>query len=549
MKEEGGKALKEILVDFLGATGEEEIHPASNQFRETHKLSKTTQNSNGRLHIRYDHFIDGIKVEGASMMLHISEEEGMIYAVNGEFAPIHSNSTPKRLRSLEASLDCKDAMERAIQQLGRSRAVVGPECKLSAVYGNDGFFHKAWKAYVSYEAGPEQNDRYELDEVFASLSTGDLLASFPTVHGGLSLEIRDCNGTENICSLVSQSTETINVTDTDTEYAHAVALAHIYSKDAYDYFYSEFGRDSVDGRGFPLISRVNFGNQYINAFWNGWSFTYGTGSRYFFRPFSFAADVVYHEITHALTHFTSHLIYAGESGALNEAMSDIFAAVIERVKRKKSPADNWLIAEDLFRISGANAGFRNMAFPSQKGSVDYYPDIIPSDSVHGSSGVMNLAFVLAVQGGSHPRALTTGHVPPIDSDFDTSIRIAARIFYMANTACLTPQSQFADARSCTLLHAGPYSDNIAKAWDAVGVVDKSQSPLPRSPRKSLNLLDCVSRIRSRCGCRLAPTNCWKAIGQRQCRASLQWVRRAWMNSCRSRIRRLSWHPGIKRRML
>jgi bacillolysin len=66
--------------------------------------------------------------------------------------------------------------------------------------------------------------------------------------------------------------------------------------------------------------------------------------------------------------------------------------------------------------------------------------------VHINSGIMNLAFALMVQGGSHPRGMTSVQVTAIDSDFDTSLKIAANIFYSANTACLTPGSNFEDAR-------------------------------------------------------------------------------------------------------
>ena len=42
-----------------------------------------------------------------------------------------------------------------------------------------------------------------------------------------------------------------------------------------------------------------------------------------FDFFSGALDIVAHELTHGLTQYTSNLIYRNESGALNEAFSDI----------------------------------------------------------------------------------------------------------------------------------------------------------------------------------------------------------------------------------
>lgn len=67
--------------------------------------------------------------------------------------------------------------------------------------------------------------------------------------------------------------------------------------------------------------------------------------------------MVAHEITHGITYYTSYLIYENESGALNEGMSDVFAAVVERIKGKKRIASVWTNGEDI-TLSGA--GVRSM---------------------------------------------------------------------------------------------------------------------------------------------------------------------------------------------
>ena len=74
------------------------------------------------------------------------------------------------------------------------------------------------------------------------------------------------------------------------------------------------------------------------------------------------------------------------------------------------------------------------------------------------------------QGGTHPRKKTNITVPAIDADFDTSMLAAAKIFYDANTNCLTESSSFYSARLCTLMFAGDYNQSVSAAWDAVGVV-------------------------------------------------------------------------------
>ena len=95
--------------------------------------------------------------------------------------------------------------------------------------------------------------------------------------------------------------------------------AHWGAEMTYDYFFSMFNRNSIDGNGFALVSYVHYGNNYSNAFWDGQRMTYGDGNN---NPFT-ALDITGHEITHGLTNFTANLVYQNESGALNESFSDI----------------------------------------------------------------------------------------------------------------------------------------------------------------------------------------------------------------------------------
>lgn len=102
--------------------------------------------------------------------------------------------------------------------------------------------------------------------------------------------------------------------------------------------------------------------------------------------------------------------------------------------------------------------------------------------MHWNSGIMNLAFVLLVKGGAHPRpnlATSTGIVVPrVGTSFDAAMATAAKIFYEANSYCLTSSSRFLQARLCTIdkARAYGYETNVAAAWDAVGVFDPSVPP-------------------------------------------------------------------------
>jgi Zn-dependent metalloprotease len=101
-------------------------------------------------------------------------------------------------------------------------------------------------------------------------------------------------------------------------------------------------------------------------------------------------DVTAHEVTHALTESTANLEYRGESGALNESISDIFASNID--------PDDWEIGEEL-----PEGAIRDMANPErfdQPTHVDDYQDLaddVDHGGVHINSGIPNRAYYNMVQ--------------------------------------------------------------------------------------------------------------------------------------------------------
>ena len=91
-----------------------------------------------------------------------------------------------------------------------------------------------------------------------------------------------------------------------------------------------WNRDSFDNAGATLISTVHYGSSYANAYWDGTQMVYGDGdSTQGCAPLALGLDVTAHELTHAVTEHESNLTYSGESGGLNEAMSDIFGEFVE----------------------------------------------------------------------------------------------------------------------------------------------------------------------------------------------------------------------------
>ncbi len=248
--------------------------------------------------------------------------------------------------------------------------------------------------------------------------------------------------------------------------------AHVYAGYVYDFYFKKFSRKGIDNANMRILSFVRFGSGYNNAFWDGQEMVYGNGDGVFFRPFSAGLDVVAHELSHGVTQFTCDLIYNGESGALNEAFSDIMATACEFEYQPEGTGflkADWWIGEDLFYTFGYI--IRSLRMPYQEGG---YPDHISlkytgsSDygGVHINSTIISHAFYLLAHGGTH--RLTGVHVDGI------GLEKASKIFYRAYVYYLFPSANFSDVRQATLraasdLYSGAEVEQVRKAWDAVGI--------------------------------------------------------------------------------
>lgn len=240
----------------------------------------------------------------------------------------------------------------------------------------------------------------------------------------------------------------------------AVDDAHDFAGLTWDYYWTEYGRDSYDDAGATITSTANFGTDYDNAFWSGTQMVYGDGGTWF-HPLSGSVEVVGHELTHAVTQFSANLTYEGESGALNEATSDILGVSIDAWSRGwAEDEDTWKIGESIVKPALGEA-LRHMDDPTLDGmSIDHYGQYTPDLDVHLASGIANKAFYRMVQD------------PALD------LEQAASVWYRALTVYMTPSTTFAGARTATMAAAtdlfGAGSAAVAAvdaAWADVGVLD------------------------------------------------------------------------------
>ena len=126
----------------------------------------------------------------------------------------------------------------------------------------------------------------------------------------------------------------------------------------------EFDRDSLDGRGLDLTASVHYGLNYNNAAWTGTQMIFGDGDAKLFNRFTIAVDVIGHELTHGMTQYTAGLDYQGQSGALNESVSDVFGTLVRQHQARQSAAEaDWLIGVGLFTANVNGKALRSMTAP------------------------------------------------------------------------------------------------------------------------------------------------------------------------------------------
>jgi Zn-dependent metalloprotease len=143
---------------------------------------------------------------------------------------------------------------------------------------------------------------------------------------------------------------------------------------------------------------------YDNAFWDGERIMFGDGDGELFLGFVGALDVIGHELTHGVMQGTLGLRYAGQSGALNESVADVFGALVKQYALGQA-ADraDWLIGAGVLGPALRGAALRSMRAPgtafegdSQPGHMrDYVRTAADNGGVHINSGIPNHAFYLA----------------------------------------------------------------------------------------------------------------------------------------------------------
>lgn len=233
----------------------------------------------------------------------------------------------------------------------------------------------------------------------------------------------------------------------------------------YNFYWTNFQRDSIDSQGLPMLGMVHYGSNYDNAFWdNVRHMFFGDGDGQILTQTTAGIDVVGHELTHGVTQHQANLTYSGQSGALNESISDVFGIQVKQFALKQNvTTSDWLIGADIVGPA-LKPALRSMKAPgtanphdTQPADMDHY---VAGGDVHVNSGIPNRAFYVV--------ATTLG-----GNAWDA----AGKIWYATLCdAALSSGAAFQDFSKLTLVHAqrtygaGSKEANAVQAgWDAVKV--------------------------------------------------------------------------------
>ncbi|MCX4569269.1 M4 family metallopeptidase [Streptomyces albogriseolus] len=494
-------AARTSLIQEQQATAAETADAIGLGAKEKLIVKDVVRDVDGTVHTRYERTYDGLPVLGGDLVVHEPAGGARTVTKAVKTAVGVASVTPK-VTAGKAEAQALAAAEKAGAE--RTGAESAPRKVIWAAEGTPVL------AYETVVGGLQEDGTPNELHVITDATTGEKLYEWQAVHTGSGRSLY--SGTVTLGTYKSGSTyqlydtsrgghKTYNLargtsgtgtlfTDADDTWGTGTASSSSSDQTAavdaaygaqvtWDFYKNTFGRNGIKNDGKAAYSRVHYGSNYVNAFWQDSCFcmTYGDGSGNT-HPLT-SLDVAGHEMSHGVTSNTAGLRYSGESGGLNEATSDIFGAGAEFYAANSSDAGDYLIGEKI-DINGDGTPLRYMDKPSKDGaSKDYWSSSLGSVDVHYSSGPANHFFYLLAEGsGSKTVNGVAYNSPTYDGSTVTGIgrAKALQIWYKALTTYFTSTTTYKAARTGTLNAAsalyGASSTEykaVDAAWKAVNV--------------------------------------------------------------------------------
>ena len=501
----------QLAMDIMNGSGQQSLTGSAGagsavlqKKRSKALLRKSQRDKLGFQHIRIGQQYLGIPVIGAELIVHVNDQN-QVYMVNGSFQPDTEISTDPVITA-ELALQVG-----FIEQQGMKNMKSAKEPELVIYNGR-----LAWFYVISHDGQVPGQWHYTVDAL-----TGELMNRYNNIQFTAPVQ---GSGTGAIVSgqrLAGEDGTVVSMqgfwesNGNGRYFLYSFTnLWGIYDEDAadweqqtasswasndppavscalnmaqtQDYVATALVRNSFDDNGAFARATVHGGTNLVNAYWTGSAFYFGDGDGVIADPLT-TLDVVAHEYGHALTRFTSQLNYQDESGALNEAYSDIHATAVEFASQQDGTdaypdiepgKADWLMGEDCWLESTALRDMRNPQrynHPSWYHGTYWYFGTGDNGGVHYNSGVANFAFYLLATGGTgsndgHPYSITG-----IGIQEAAAVALRANYFYHTSTA------QYADARTAWIQAAydlGYDFQTVAAVWTACGV----DGPVPCNKR-------------------------------------------------------------------
>lgn len=465
-------------------------------------LVQNRRDALGHQHLRFGQEYKGLPVWPAELGAHF-DRVGNLTLVEGAYVP-----TPA-LDSLEPKLSGDDAVERAKTEIapGKSASASAPQLiiygpvnrppRLAWKFELTVSLSEAWLLVVDAQEGGilHRSSRvcdgqvqgsgvdlvgasrsvnvWQTDNTYylADTSKRSYNAAFDPIndpHGVIT--IADAQGA-SVQEVLLGASRIVSGNAPDRWDVPAAISAAFNFSETYDYYLDRHGRNSLDGEGGNITAIVRVGN-YNNASWNGNLRVMLFGE---VEPFAASLDVIGHELTHGVTQTSAGLLYENQSGALNEAFSDILGDMVEARTRGRN---DWLMGSDLKAPirnlkdpAAFTAWLTGRPYPVKMSEFAQIPNTPDSDhgGVHINSSIINHAFYLLAEG--MPGAIGLGR--------------AESIFFRCLTQHLLAQSQFVDCRlGCVAAAEELFGKDstearlTAQAFDTVEILAAPNTPEP-----------------------------------------------------------------------
>jgi len=510
----------EKAVDFNSKSNDLLKEALNLKQNENYVLRRSEEDKLGKSHYRYQQYFNGIKVEHGNFIIHANGTKAT--SLNGDYKKISENfiTEPKLTESQALTIalayvganeymwESADNEEFAKQTEPAKTfypkgEVVIVENNLSESKSVRSQLNLAYKFNI-YSAEPvsrafiyvnaitgEVVMKDDIIKTVAAAGPADTRYSGPrnidTDYDG-TYKLRDYTRGDGIIIWdMNESTRynnAVDFTDNDNNWTASefllnkddIAMEASWAfKNIYDYWMNVHGRSSFDNQGGLMNVYVHFDRDYDNAYWNGSVFTFGDGSDTYFDALA-CLDVSAHEHGHGLCSYTADLTYSYESGALNEAFSDIWGACLEAYAAPEK--DIWIMGEDIERRDG-HLGLRILSDPNAESLPDtylgdyWYTGTQDYGGVHYNNGPFCFWFYLISEGGSGVN--DNGDAYSVSG---IGIQKAEQIAYRVESYYMTSSSQYADARTYSiqaaidLYGAGSQEEiSVTNAMYAIGVGD------------------------------------------------------------------------------